>query len=410
MPRQSRRLITFTVLGVLLLGAISMAMALAESSGSDSVEATGGSEREPGADDEGDDPSETSAADNAGPTTTVTTTTMGPPAIGLTLNHTKTIGGPISPKSVVASPTGVVTAQNMMYRHTMTAYDSEGELLTTLNDTVTPSEFGFDIEGSLRGAPVEAAFVSDGSRVYVSNYSMYGPGYREGSDTCSPESGYKDSFVYGVNTDTWQVEQMVLAGAVPKFLAVTPDDKHLLVTNWCSYDLVVAEVESGEVVQRIPMGRYPRGVAITPDGATAYVAVMGGGSIKKVDLEDFSVETISGVGEGPRHLTMDPEGRFLYVTLNGDGVVAKFDLETEAAVASVSTGDLPRSMAISDDGTALYVVNYGSDTMTKLDADTMTELQTVPTGDKPIGITYEPTRRRVWVANYSGSIYLFDEE
>ena len=34
------------------------------------------------------------------------------------------IGGDISPKSVAASAAGYVTAQNMMYRHTVTVYDA----------------------------------------------------------------------------------------------------------------------------------------------------------------------------------------------------------------------------------------------------------------------------------------------
>ena len=48
----------------------------------------------------------------------------------LALSHT--IGGAISPKSVVASRTGLVFAQNMMYRHTITVYSSDGALVKTI--------------------------------------------------------------------------------------------------------------------------------------------------------------------------------------------------------------------------------------------------------------------------------------
>ena len=41
-----------------------------------------------------------------------------------TLTHVTTINGHISPKSVDATGTGLVFAQNMMYRHTMTVYDA----------------------------------------------------------------------------------------------------------------------------------------------------------------------------------------------------------------------------------------------------------------------------------------------
>ena len=43
------------------------------------------------------------------------------------LNQVKKIGGKITPKSVVASNTGFVIGQNMMYTHGVSVYDSEGE-------------------------------------------------------------------------------------------------------------------------------------------------------------------------------------------------------------------------------------------------------------------------------------------
>ena len=55
------------------------------------------------------------------PTTTTTTTSpvhrvvAGPPSDQRSLTLVDTIGGPISPKSVDASDTGLVFAQNMMY-------------------------------------------------------------------------------------------------------------------------------------------------------------------------------------------------------------------------------------------------------------------------------------------------------
>ncbi|MEZ5267023.1 MAG: hypothetical protein R2714_08020 [Microthrixaceae bacterium] len=204
----------------------------------------------------------------AGPTTTTTTTTTippRPPADTLTMEKLTRITGDISPKSVVASGTGVVTAQNMMYRHTVTAYDADGNLISTIPDTVTLSDFGIDEEGEYQGAPVEAAFMPDGEEVYISNYSMYGPGYGEGSDKCSPGDGTTNSFLYRINTESWQVDQVIPAGAVPKYVAVTPDGSKVLATNWCTYDMTIADTETGEVLHTVPIdGRYPRGSPSTP--------------------------------------------------------------------------------------------------------------------------------------------------
>jgi YVTN family beta-propeller protein len=320
------------------------------------------------------------------------------------------IGGDISPKSVVASGQGLFFAQNMMYRHTVTVYDRSFQLVATIPDTVVLSDYGHaEFQGEFQGAPVEAAFTSDGRYAYVSNYSMYGPGFREGSDSCSPSSNYSDSFVYRIDTRTLQIDSVIRVGAVPKFVAVTPDNKRVLVSNWCTYDLSVIDAAAGTEIQRIPIGAYPRGLAVSPDSRVAYVAVMGGSSVATVDLSTYEVGAIEGVGGGPRHLSISPDGTQLYVTLNRDGQVAKVDIPTGAVVSRVSTGSAPRSMAIADDGESLYVVNYNSSTVAKVRTSDMSVLQTEGVGYHPIGITHDAQTRQVWVATYGGTLAVFQD-
>lgn len=320
-----------------------------------------------------------------------------------------TIGGQISPKSVVASGTGLVVAQNMMYNHTVTVYDRSHELLKTIPDTVDLAELGYRryAGSTYQGAPVEAAFSPDARHVYVTNYSMYGPGFGpEGTDVCGPGQ-YDDSFVYRIDTETLEIDQAIRVGAVPKYVAVTPDGRYVLVTNWCSYDLSVIDAAKGRVVRTVPLGPYPRGIAVSPGSETAYIAVMGTTDIARVDLATFDVGWIYGVGSGPRHIVISPNGRFLYVTLNGADLVAKLNIDRGAVVRTVATGDAPRSMAIADDGRSLYVVNYNSNTVTKLRARDMEVLQTEATNASPIGVTYDGGSSTVWVACYSGSIMVF---
>jgi len=350
-------------------------------------------------------------ADRAGKAgATTTTAAPRPPADTLTMKKLKQISGPISPKSVVASGHGVVTAQNMMYHHTVTAYDSDGNLLATVPDDVTLSDFGIDRPGTFKGAPVEAAFTPDGKQVYVSNYSMYGPGFREGKDTCSPGDGTTASFLYRIDTKTWKINQVIPAGAVPKYVAVTPDAKLVLATNWCSWDLTIADTSTGKVLNTVKIGgRYPRGIAVTKDSKTAYIAVMGGTDVAKVDLASGTIAWIRNVGLGPRHIVIAPDDSAIYVTLNKGGQVAKIDTGTGQVLKRVVTGTQPRSAAISSDGTAIYVVNYQDSNISKFRTSDMVLLKKEPAGHHPIGITYDGATGRVWVANYSGTIDIWDE-
>lgn len=356
--------------------------------------------------------SSTTSTSTAPPTTT--TTTLVPPDgktaadRSLTLEHE--ITGDLTPKSVVWSGTDRFIAQNMVYTHTIGVYDRAYQRLALIADTVRLADFGYpQYPDSYQGGPVEADFTTDGAFAYVSNYQMYGPGFdNPGSDDCSP-GDWDPSFVYRVDMAQLRIDQAIEVGAVPKYVAVTPDGKYVLVTNWCGYDMSVIDTATAKEVTRLPIGRYPRGIVVSPDSRTAYVATMGGTAIAVVDLATLTVTGEIGVGSGPRHLALSPDGSTLYVTLNGEGVVVKVDLATGSVVGRVATGQAPRSMDISDDGTALYVVNYESSSMSKVRTADMTETQSVGTNQYPIGITYDADARKVWVACYSGTLMVFND-
>ena len=171
----------------------------------------------------------------------------------------KTITGHLDEKSVVSSQTGLFFAQNMMYLHTMNVYDRNYHLVKIIPDSVNLASLGYpQYPGTYKGAPVEAAFTPDHKYVYVSNYSMYGaaPFTREGSDECTLAQHFPNSFVYRVNLATLSIDQAIEVGAV-QFVAVTPNGKYLLVSNWCSYSESIIDTASGKVVTTIPLGPYP---------------------------------------------------------------------------------------------------------------------------------------------------------
>lgn len=374
------------------------------------------------------------------------------PSDARVLTRVDRLTGDMTPKSVVASGDGLVVAQNMIYTHTVSAFSSDGELLATVDDDVVPADFGYDTwTRSVQGGPVEAAFSRDGSQLWVSNYSMYGPGFpAPGDDDCTPDTGVDPAFLYRIDPRTFEIADIVLVGAVPKYLEVTPDGRHVVVANWCTWDasIVATGADGGQAgeVARVPLGRYPRGVAISPDSSTAYVAVMGGTEIAVVDIEaavalaaedrsdaagpqglrdrseadartdgadagtEGAVTRLEDVGRGPRHLVLSPDGTTLYVTLNKDGTVAAVDVATGEVRGTVTTGEQPRSAVLSPDGTALFVVNYESDTVSRVRTSDLTEVETVEVDHHPIGITYDASTDRVWVAAYGGSLTVFADE
>ena len=326
-----------------------------------------------------------------------------------TMKLLKTINGSISPKSVRSSGDGVISAHNMMYRHSITIYDAKTfALLKTIPDSVSLKSYGFSKSTStFKGSPVEGTYSPDGKYLYVSNYAMYGPGYnKEGHDTCSPSSGYDTSFVYRINRSNYEIDAIYPVGSVPKVVEATPDNKYVLAANWCSYTVSVISVAAQKVVKTIKIGRYPRGIAISNDSKRAYVAEMGGSRIHVINLEDFTISYIP-IGSNPRAIVLSPDNSKMYVTMNLSGKVASWDLVANKAGKSVKTGEAARSLAISADGSTMFVVNYLSDTMSKVRTSDMKILETIKACNEPIGVTYDAPTKNTWVACYKGQIKVY---
>lgn len=346
------------------------------------------------------------------PTTSPSLTGVPGPSDRTTMVRVARLTGGLTSKSVVASKQGQVFAQNMMYSHTISVFAPDGTLRRTIADGVDLAKYGVaGHPGTSKGAPVEMAFSPDGKTAWVSNYAMYGRNFSpEGRDACTSAKGISDSYVYRIDTTSYAIERVVRVGAVPKYVAVTPDGSKVLVTNWCSMDLSVIDARTAKVVATVPLqGAHPRGIAVSPDSHVAYVAIMGSDKVMRVDLRTDAARPFAHTGEGPRHVVISPDGRTIYVTNNGSGTVSAVDAKTGTVKRSVKVGHEPRSMALSSDGRALYVVNYDDATVDKLRTSDLTVVQQVRTDAHPIGITYEPTRKTVWVACYGGSILLFDD-
>ena len=324
----------------------------------------------------------------------------------------KTLSGNLSPKSVLSSGTGLVSAHNMMYQHTVSIFDANTlELLSTVKDSVDLKSYGFTkYSGTYRGAPVEGAFSPDGKYLYFTNYAMYGKGFtKEGHDTCSPASGYDSSFLSRIDLSTYEIDAVYPVGSVPKVVKVTPDNKYILVSNWCSYTLSVISVAEQKVVQSIKIGRYPRGIVVTKDSAFAYVAEMGGNRLHRINLANFE-HTYIPIGSNPRALALSPDNKILYATLNVSGQIAAWDLVADKSLGKAKVGNAARSLDISSDGTALFVTSFKSGTISKVRTSDLKVLQTIKACSEPIGISYDAPTARTWVACYKGSVKVFANE
>lgn len=332
---------------------------------------------------------------------------VAPPMIERRLTLFRRELGELSPKSIVASPSGDVFAQNMIYNHSVTVFDQDGNRVADISDRVSRALLGLPGKGFVRGAPVEAALSRDGASLFVSNYYLLGTGFPGNvTDKCKLERP-TPSYVFQIDIASLEVVRGFEVGPAPKFLAVTHDGKRLLVSNWCGHSLSIIDLTGAAPTKHLRVGSFPRGIALEPDGGTAYVASMGRNRIDVVDLLTLTVVRTLKPGRGPRHLVLAPDGR-LFVSLSHENSVVVIDKHSGAITGRARVGKDPRSMAMSVDGTALYVANYGEAALAVVDTATMKVAQKIATGPLPIGVAFEPVEQRVWVACYQGSVRIYD--
>lgn len=319
-------------------------------------------------------------------------------------------GLPITPKSIMANGHGLLIANNMMYSHNIAIFDANTqENLQILSDTVNASDFDMvDLEGEITGAPVEAVWTKDGQYAYVSQYSLANIG-APADDLVTNGTNIAPSVVYRYSVTDQNWDQVIRVGRIPKYLALTPDESKLLVSNWGDSDLSIIDTQTAQEIDRIPLNSAPRGIVVLSDNQTAFVTAMFAHEVYEVNIETGESQLAFSMGEGsrPRHLILDNNEEKMYLTLSGTNELVRFDVETRTEERRSTIGPEPRTMEISADGTALYVVNYHDNSMSKIDIESMTEIQRLPTSIKPIGVSFEPTTNTVWVANYDGNISIF---
>ncbi|MCS6976976.1 MAG: beta-propeller fold lactonase family protein [Gemmatales bacterium] len=133
-----------------------------------------------------------------------------------------------------------------------------------------------------------------------------------------------------VETATGKIVAEVPCGEKPSALALSPDDRLLLVSNTWSGDVAAFRFDvtdgSLHLHRKVRLGFEPRGVVISPDGREAYVALTTAGTVGVLSLPDLTVQAQIEAGRWPRYLALSPDGKRLAVGCSGDGGVAVLDV------------------------------------------------------------------------------------
>ena len=298
-----------------------------------------------------------------------------------------------NPKSVVISPNG---------RY---AYINNLEGMNTMIINTETYETESIIEHT--GKPVEFGITGKGRYVWISYFRLLEKGYpRE----LGVERNYRYSSVVVVyDTLEKALTKRIDVGIIPKVIAVSPDEKLVLVANWNSGTLTAINAENYEVIKTIKVGLIPRGVEFTPDGKYVYVCNFGGSTISVIDaltLEEIKI--IKNVGYKPRDIIIRNDQSYAYFSTFGDGYLMKLDLESDVVVDKIRIGSQPRSICMTHNNNYIFAVNYASASISVIDSRTFSKIGTYQADLGAVGVALTPDMKYLWVTNQStGSIIVY---
>lgn len=271
---------------------------------------------------------------------------------------------------------------------------------------------------SYQEKPVEACLSHDDKILWVSLHNAEGIvalpiGSIASCPPLVPEDVKRVTVIYpgSRERDSFCVP-LIRTGKTPKVISRTADNKHLLVSNWHSYNVSVLEMDidaypQAKVTHTIPVSSIPRGIAVDDKNARSYIAIMGGASIAVINHDTWKKEPAIAVASNPRHLVMDTSGR-LFVSYNKLAKVACIDAATGKTLFTAATHAQPRTIILSRNYRFLFVTCYSSDYVDvfKIGDTGFEKLVSLPCRGHPVGVDIfeNDNMLEAWVCSYTNGL------
>lgn len=153
----------------------------------------------------------------------------------------------------------------------------------------------------------------------------------------------------------------------PWWLAITPDDKKVYVSNTDGNTVSAIDVATNTLLVNIPVGTTPRHIAISNDSSTAYVCNYDSATVSIIDTATDRVIKNLGVADNPFFVTISPNSKYAYVSHFGGDSISSIEVSTNTLISTTTVGSAPYVIAITPDNKRAYVCDTGDDTVSVIE-------------------------------------------
>lgn len=225
-----------------------------------------------------------------------------------------------------------------------------------------------------------------------------------------------DDTVSLVDLGTKEVRATLPTGDGPHEVAVSPDGKTAVVTNYGDSHrpgntLTVIDVPGKKVVRTVDLGNYsrPHGVAWL-QGDDVAVTVEASKALLVVNASEGKVKHAIATDQVGSHMVaVSPKHRRAFTANIGSGSTTVVDLTANKRITDVATGKGAEGIAVAPDGSEVWVTNRDANTISIVDPATLKITATLQPGEIPIRVKFTPDGTRALISNArSGDVAVFD--
>jgi len=219
--------------------------------------------------------------------------------------------------------------------------------------------------------PIYLAITPDDSKIYVSNYW--------------------DNTVSVISTATNTVIATISGVSNPYNIAVTPDGSLMYVANYRSNSIAVISTASNSVIATFPVEQWPSGMVVNSDGSKLYVASFLSNNVQVINTLTYGLVATIPVGTSPWAIALSPNGSKLYVANEIPGSVSVINTASNTVIATIPTGQYSQFLSVSPDGSKLYVGgSYNSNNVWVINTATNSVVSDINVVSPSLGIAVNP--------------------
>lgn len=267
------------------------------------------------------------------------------------------------------------------------------------------------VEKCVREKPVDCAISNGDSFVYVTLYNancvveipLFTQKSSSGLQLCDRLIGATTTNAFG---ESKRIKFRVAnCQNMPKMVSISPDKKSLIISNWVSGSVTIANIKQMKTESNIILNggfkQYPRGISLDSAGNKFYVNNMGGGTISEINLTNHKFIKNYPILPNPGHHTLSADKSHFFICDNRGKAFYKYNKDEKKIISLVSFPENALLFGIDPQEKFAVVLHWYHNKVTVVNLKTMSIVKTISL-HRPIGIDFG--RNFFIISSYGGGI------